>query len=488
MTLDEREARAEAVSIGSKAGRGLRWSFLGTLATKVGSFAMGLVLARLLTPADFGMYAIALAATQFVMHINDAGIIAATVQWRGRLEEMVATATTMAIVFSTGVYAIFWFLAPSFAALSGSPEATGVVRLLTAVILIDGITAVRAGTLLRRFEQHKLMMANACGFVVNATLAITLAANGAGPYSFAVGQLAASVVTGVVVWIRAALPFQLDLDRAVSRRLLKFGLPLAVSLGIEAVLVNADYVIVGDLLGPEALGYYLLAFNVSTWVPGLIGTAVRWVSIPSFSRLAENDVSGTDTLSVGVQRSVPLLLAVVLPLAVLMATLAHPMIALLYGERWDQAAGVLRFLAVLMIGRMLISLAFDILTSQGNTRATVWLNLSWAVVLVPVLYYAASVDGIRGAAIGHAVVVLVVALPLAVLALHRAGVRMLPMWPRLVRPVLGAVLSGVVIIVVGRLVGPGVLLPLVVAGGAGVLVYAAIVGPQILAARKESLV
>jgi hypothetical protein len=67
-------------------------------------------------------------------------------------------------------------------------------------------------------------------------------------------------------------------------------------------------------------------------------------------------------------------------------------------------------------------------------------------------------------------------------------VRMLPMWPRLVRPVLGAVLSGVVIIVVGRLVGPGVLLPLVVAGGAGVLVYAAIVGPQILAARKESLV
>ncbi|NUT50003.1 MAG: oligosaccharide flippase family protein [Saccharothrix sp.] len=483
--MDEREARAEAGAIGRKAGRGLRWSLLGTLATKAGSFAMGLVLARLLTPADFGMYAVALAATQFVMHVNDAGIIAATVQWRGRLEDMAATATTMAILFSSGVYGIFWFLAPAFASLSGSPEATGVVRLLTAVILVDGITAVRSGALLRRFEQDKIMMANAAGFVVNATLAITLAANGAGPYSFAVGQVSASVVTGVIVWVRAAVPVRLAWDRPVVRRLLKFGIPLAASLGVESVLLNADYVIVGDLLGPEALGYYLLAFNVSSWVPGLIGTAVRWVSIPSFSRLAENDVSGADTLSVGVQRSVPLLIAVVLPLAVLMATLAHPMIALLYGERWDQAAGVLRFLAVLMVSRMLISLAFDILISLGNTRATVWLNLAWAVVLVPVLYYATSVDGIRGAAIGHAVVVVVVALPLAVLALHRAGVRMWPMWPRLVRPIAGGVLSAAVILVVARLLGPGVLLPLVVAGGAGVLVYGALVLPQILAARKE---
>ncbi|GLZ28899.1 polysaccharide biosynthesis protein [Lentzea sp. NBRC 105346] len=483
MTLDEREAHSEVGTIGRKAGRGLRWSLLGTLATKAGSFAMGLVLARLLTPSDFGMYAVALAATQFVMHVNDVGIIAATVQWRGRLEEMAATATTMAIVFSTGVYAIFWFLAPAFASLSGSPEATGVVRLLTAVILIDGITAVRSGTLLRRFEQDKIMMANAAGFVVNATLAITLAANGAGPYSFAIGQLSASVVTGVIVWFRAAIPVHFGWDRPVVRRLLKFGIPLAASLGVESVLLNADYVIVGDLLGPEALGYYLLAFNVSSWVPGLIGTAVRWVSIPSFSRLAENDE--TDTLSVGVQRSVPLLIAVVLPLAVLMATLAHPMIALLYGAQWDQAAGVLRFLAVLMVGRMLTSLAFDILTSTGNTRATVWLNLAWAVVLVPVLYYATSTDGIRGASIGHAVVVTVVALPLAVLVLHRAGVRLWPMWPRLVRPVLGGVLSGLVILVVARLLGPGVLLPLVVAGGAGSLVYAVIVLPQILAARKE---
>jgi PST family polysaccharide transporter len=71
-------------AINAQATRGLRWSLLGNMAMKVASFGMAIVLARLLTPADFGDYAVALAATQFVMHINDVGLIAGTVQWRAR--------------------------------------------------------------------------------------------------------------------------------------------------------------------------------------------------------------------------------------------------------------------------------------------------------------------------------------------------------------------------------------------------------------------
>nr|BFE85736.1 hypothetical protein GCM10020093_083370 [Planobispora longispora] len=77
------------------------------------------------------------------------------------------------------------------------------------------------------------------------------------------------------------------------------------------------------------------------------------------------------------RRAVPLLFSFVVPIAVLMWTLAHPLIGLLYGVKWDQSAGVLRFLVVLMVVRMLTALAFDILTSVGATKSTVWLNLGW---------------------------------------------------------------------------------------------------------------
>jgi len=478
------DAGEQVGTIGRKAGRGLRWSLLGNLGTKATTFVMGLVLARLLVPEDFGLYAIALAATTFVMHVNDVGIIAATVQWRGRVEEMAPTATVMAVAFSAGMYGIFWVVAPYFAELAGSAEATPVVRLLTVIILIDGVTAVRAGSLMRGFGHDRLTKANIAGSLVNAGVAIALAANGAGAYSFACGQVAANTVTGALVLAWAGLPFRLGFDREVAVRLLRFGAPLALGLGIEAVLMNADYVIVGAVLGPVALGFYLLAFNVSSWVPSVIGTALRYVTVPSFSRLAEQR---PESLSLGVQRSVPLLVAFVLPVAVVTATLAPAIVAFLYGEKWAPAAEVLALLAVLMVVRMLVSLAFDILTSAGATKATVWMNLAWAVALVPALWAGTHWYGIRGAAIGHALAGVLVALPVSALVLSRAGVRLAPILPALPRPLLGAVVAAAVTTTLTGLTG-GVMgggeatavsafVQLCVAGGGGLLAYVLIAVP-----------
>ena len=195
------------------------------------------------------------------------------------------------------------------------------------------------------------------------------------------------------------------------------------------------------MLGVVALGYYLLAFNISNWVPGIVGTAVRYVSVPSFSRLAERDA---ETLALGVRRSVPVVAAVILPAAIVMATLAPQLVDFLYGDKWGPSAAALRYLAVLMVVRMLTSLAFDILTGLGATRYTVWLNAGWAVALVPALWIGAHMDGIRGAAIAHGVVAVFVALPLAVLALRVAGVSLAPTLPALVRPTIGAAIAAAI--------------------------------------------
>jgi PST family polysaccharide transporter len=471
--------------LADKAKRGLGWSLLGTFGTRAGSFLMNLVLARLLVPEDFGIYAVAMAAWAFLIHINDVGLITATVQWRGKLDEMAPTATVMAAVSSAVIYGIFWMIAPSFAHLAGSDGATPVIRLLSAVILIDGLTAVRAGALMRRFQQDRLIKANLAGLLVNAPIAITLATTGAGAYSFVWGQVAASVVSGVLIFVSARVPVRIGFDRKIAVNLLRFGVPLAVSLGIESVLMNADYVIVGHVLGTVAIGFYILAFNVSSWVPGLIGTAIRYVSVAGFSRLAEDD--DPESLSLGVQRSVVLLLTFVLPVAVVMATLASPLVIFLYGGKWASAAGVLSFLAVLMVVRMLTSLTFDILTSAGVTRATVWLNLGWVVALVPALLVGVQLGGIRGVGVGHAVVAVLVAFPLSLVALHRSGVRLGPAVPSLIRPALGAALAAIVIVALSQVTGGTPFVELCLAGGAGMLVYILVVVPRDQFRRLGSL-
>lgn len=454
--------------LGRQAGRGLRWSLLGTMANKIGSFAMGLVLARLLVPEDFGMYAIALAATQFVMHVKDVGLIAATVQWRGKLEEMAPTATTLAFMFSTGIYVVFWFAAPWYTSLANSPQATPVVRLLTAIILIEGVTAVRVAALLRTFRQGTLTIANLVGLAVNAALAITLAAKGAGAYSFVIGQVASWVVTGVIVVFAARMPFRIGISPPIAKQLMRFGVPLAASLGVEAFLMNADYVIVGHALGTVAVGFYLLAFNVSSWAQGIIGTAVRYVSVPVFSRLSEG---GRRDLSDGVNKSVPLLVTILIPIAVLVAVLASPLVLFLYGEEWRPAIAALRFLMILTVVRILTSFALDILTGAGATKSTMWANLGWAIALIPALWVSTYAGGIRGTAIGHAIVGVLVAMPLFGFALHRVGVRLSTMVVPVLRPVAGGVLAGAFALVGAEYSGPHPLVQLAVGGTAGMLAY-----------------
>ncbi|MEV5893123.1 oligosaccharide flippase family protein [Nonomuraea fuscirosea] len=470
---------SEVGDIGRKAGRGLRWSLLGNLVMKAGSFVMSLVLARLLVPEDFGVFAIALAATQFVIYINDAGVIAATVQWRGRLEEVAPTATVVAIASSLALYALFWVIAPFYARLAGSDDATWVIRVLMATNVVYGLTAVRSAALMRRFEQDKLAWANLAGFVVNASVSITLAANGAGAYSFAWGQLGGGVLTGLLVVALARVRIELGFDRALAARLLRFGLPLCVSLGIEGLLLNMDAVIVGDVLGPVLLGFYLLAFNISSWVPGLIGTAIRYVALPSFARLAEE---GEESMREGVRQAVPLLAGMVLPIAVLMGTLAPAVVEFLYGTPWLPAAQVLRFLAVVMAVRMLTLLITDILAALGRTKATMWVNLCWAAALLPALLAGARLDGIEGAAVAHAVVAVLVALPLLAMALQRSGVPARLFGAGLARPLLGAVLAGGVMTGLAAVID-GAFFELCVAGGAGLLLFVLVVVPRAVLKR-----
>jgi PST family polysaccharide transporter len=463
-------------SISQKAGRGLRWSLLGTFATKIGSFAMGLALARILAPADFGVYAIAIAATDVLIHINDVGLITATVQWRGKLEEMSPTASTLAMLLATGIYGVFWLVAPMFATAAGNPSATPVVRILALIIVIDGVTAVRAGALMRDFQQGKLVTANSIGLVVNAFVAIGLAAGGAGPFAFAWGQVANALVTGILVFRFGDVPFKYGLDRAIAKKLLIFGIPLAASLGVEAFVTNVQFTVIGHLTGPVLVGFYLLAFNVASWAQNTLGQAIRYVSIAGFSRLSEHH---DDALSDGVQRSMPLLVTVVAPIVALTSVLAAPLIELLYGHEWSPAASVLRILVGLTLVRMVTGLCMDALMGAGATRATLWLNLGWAVVLFPTLWLATKTAGIHGAAIAQTGVGVLVAIPLAAVALRRSNVSLRPVAAGIVRPLLAAALTGVAATVAVHLIGgPYALTQLAVGGIVGLAVYVPVAIPR----------
>jgi O-antigen/teichoic acid export membrane protein len=344
-----------------------------------------------------------------------------------------------------------------------------VIRIFTATILLDGITAVRSAYLLRTFQQRRYIMANAAGIVANAVVAIGLAAAGTGAVALATGQLASSIATGILVFKWAGLPIKVGIDKAVAKKLLAYGIPLTVSLGVESILEQSDKVIVGHLLGAGVLGFYLMANSISNWAPGMIGSAIRFVSLPGFARLSERD---EDSLTRGVTSSLSLLVLGMIPIGVLVAVLAEPTISFLYGAKWLPAAAALRFLMILMVVRMVTGLCMDILMSTGATKWTLYVNAGWVAIAIPALWWGTKSGGSTGTAIAQAAVGVLVAVPLAAVALHRVGVQLGPLGRRLIRPSLAGVFAAAVAYVLHHaLLGTNTFLQLAISGTVGLLAY-----------------
>jgi PST family polysaccharide transporter len=463
----------ESEELGGLVRTGLVWSFVNTGLGRGVTFLSTIVLAHLLTPKDFGVFAVALLAMTFLMSLNDVGIAAVVVRWQGNLDEVGPTATTLIFAASAVLFVLMFTAAPAFADALHAPSATGVVRLMCCGLLIDACAAVPAASLTRSLQQRRRAVADLSGSVVGISVSIALAAAGAGAWSLAWGRIATNVIVAIVVLVLAPSRYRPQFNRVAARRLLDHGLPFAGSTLLAIAVLNVDYVTVGRVLGPTELGLYLLAFNLSSWPINLISTSVRRVTVAGFARLLEQ----REALDSAFRRAQSLTVAVAAPMCALLATLAPQLITFVYGSKWSAAASALRWLAILGLLRILLDLSWDLLVAVNRSREVLWLNAAWLVFLIPALAAGAHLDGIRGVGIGHVVVALVIVAPLYALALRREGLHIGRLARALTRPMLGGLLAACVGIAAGLTFNTDIA-ALVVGGVVAALLLAPLLWPM----------
>jgi len=460
---------AEPEDFGAQLRSGMRWSFLSTALGRILNPLLGIVLARILTPEDFGVFAVALVALNALISINDLGVTLAVVRWPGKVEEIARTATSVAITGSLLFYGACFAAAPWVASTLNSPEATGVLRLLALGVVIDGAGSVPLAFITRAFRQDQRMVADWSGFLVSAGVTVGLAVAGFGAWSLAWGRIAGNLVNTALLYRLSPLRPRPGWERHLARELLRFGLPLTGSSFLVFAMLNVDYVIVGHELGTVALGVYLLAFNLSSFPVNVISTSIRRVLVPAFARFQGDHTALREVFLRWLhQLALPTVL-----LCTLLATLAHPTIRVVYGSKWRDAAPVLVFLAVLGGARVVIEFIYDVFVAVGRSRPLLWLQGLWVVVLVPALTAGARLDGVRGVGLAHALVAVLVVLPVFAWALRPLGMGVGDVAAQFARPLLGAAGAGAVGLLVVHVVGEG-FAGLVAGAAAIVVVYAAL--------------
>ena len=183
---------------------------------------------------------------------------------------------------------------------------------------------------------------------------------------------------------------------------------------------NVDNFIVGHLLGPTALGFYVLAWNLSSWPVTMFSMPVRAVAPAMFSRLQHDKAA----MRKGFQSAVGMLTSVTLPVCLLMAGSSVPLVKFIYGAQWTLAAQALPWLALLAALRILFEFSYDFFVVLARARAVFTVQLAWLVALIPALIVGVRQDGIRGAAIAGFAVAACVVLPWYLLELHWAAIKL----------------------------------------------------------------
>jgi O-antigen/teichoic acid export membrane protein len=421
-----------------RASKALGWSFLNTAASRFGTLAIGIMLARLLGPHEFGAFAVAMVALIVVLSFNELGVSLAIVRWPGDPARIAPTVTTIATASSAFLCIVALVAAPWFAGAMGAPGATGVVRALSLCIVINGLVATPAALLQRGFAQGRRMLIDQVNTWAGALTSIALAVAGMGAMSLAVGRLAGSLASAVLFIKFSPEPLRFGFDRRLARELMKFGLPLAGSSIVVCAVLNVDQLVVGNVLGATALGFYVLAFNLSSWPVAMFSQPVRSVAPAAFARLQHDPPTMRRTFVV----SFGLLAAVTLPVCLLLVGTSGPLIDFVYGPAWSPAAKALLWLALLGALRIPYELIYDYFVVLAKPRVVFTVQVVWLGALIPALIVGGKIAGIAGVGAAHVIVGLLVVLPLYLRELRQVEIKTRELAKQIALPLLTAAVTG----------------------------------------------
>jgi PST family polysaccharide transporter len=471
---DPKAAGSDSQSLSASVRRGALWVVASNLLLRLANISITAVIAHILSPHDFGVFAVALTVYAIVSSLGELGVSACLIRADldiDRLAPTVATVSVFSSVILAGAMAAF---ANPIATALGSAAAAGPVRVLALAVVLLGVFAVPTSQMTRDFKQDKIFLANAIAFVPATVLLIVLAETGSGAMAFAWSMVVRQFVVGCVLVLAAPRYYGPGLARSALSVIFRFGLPLAAANFVNYTLLNVDYAFVGHLLGATALGIYMLAFTVASWPYGLLGGVINSVSMPAFSRV-KHDPALLKNAMVTALRGVCL---IVMPACAMMIALAHPIVLTLYGAKWAASADVLAILAVYGVVFVVCLLFANMLTGLGHSKSLLVLQLIWIGTLVPAMVLGVHWDGIVGAAYAHVAVIVPIVLPSYLLALKRVtGVRLAALGKAALFPLLASAAAALAAYgVASQLTSP--LAQLIAGLAAGGVVYVICAGRQ----------
>ena len=250
-----------------------------------------LVVARNLTPADYGVVGFAGIIIGFLSHFSDMGVGSAVIRRPVLHLHNLQTAFTLKIILSSGAFVVALLIAPFARHLFDHPATGNVIRILALNFLVSTIGFLPLVMLTREMNYRALVIPGVASAAVQCVLAVTLVLHGWSYWAVIAANVGATLAGGIAMQLTKRIPIGFRFNQADMREYLRFGAPLLGTGVLVFGLFNLDNLLVGASMGSAQLGYYALAFTWGSFICGLLYDTVNNVLFPAFSAIQHDPVA-----------------------------------------------------------------------------------------------------------------------------------------------------------------------------------------------------
>ena len=339
------------------------WSGVGKFGTLTLNFLSNLVLARLLTPSDYGAIGMLHVFIAVSGVFISAGFGSALIQKKKPTHLDYTSVFYWNLAASLLFYGILFFSGPAIARFYSMPELCSILRVQSLGMIVGAFSHVQSNQLQKQLRFRELSLRNIIATVIGTAVSITLAFLGYGVWSLVWGNLISSISAVLLLWWMSSWRPTLEFSWQSLRELFSFGGLMALSSLVETLYSNLQSLIIGKLFSAKELGYYSQARKLEGVPTTALSQIVGSVSFPVFSSLQDDPAR----LKNAVRKNIKAVTYLNFPLMVLLILIARPLIMLLYGSKWEPAIPFFQILCVYSMVYALNTLNTSVIKSLGRS-------------------------------------------------------------------------------------------------------------------------
>jgi O-antigen/teichoic acid export membrane protein len=362
----------ENTSLKSKAAKGMAWNAFGTFASQGISFVIGVILARILMPSDYGligMLAIFFAVSQLLV---ESGFSNALIQKIDRTETDYSTIFYFNLIVSILIYWVLFFTAPAIASFYKIPELSSLTRVLSLNIPIGALAIVQQARMKIMLDFKTPALITLISVLISGSIGIASAYGGFGVWALVIQSLSSTMLKTVLLFIFNQWIPQFYFSLTNFKKLFGFSSKL-LTAGLVATFVQNLYsILIGKLFSPKDVGFFTRAKQFPELISSTITSILQGVTFPILTSL-QNDRERMVSVYGKLMR---VTVFFVIPLLTLFALIAEPFIHLLLTEKWMAVVPLIQWLCFARMITPISALNMNILNAIGRSDLYLKVDLS----------------------------------------------------------------------------------------------------------------